>query len=328
MAESADVQASKGSRKAEGRPRKSSSASRTKEKPDDRVAGIRITHPDRMLFGERGIRKIDLARYYAAAAPRLLEHAGGHPVSLIRCPQGDIAHCFFQKHASEGFPREIAEIPIEEASGKTEDYMVVNSAAGLAAAVQMGTIEFHIWGSAARRLETPNRMIFDLDPDTSVGFSKVRDAALELRDMLAAAGLKSLAMVTGGKGVHVVVPLVPRAQWPDVKAFAKALADKLADEYPDRYVATMSKAKREGRIFIDWLRNERGATAVAPYSVRARSNAPVAAPVTWEELQRLESANGFFIDDMAARLNAPDPWQDAKKWRQSLTRKVLETVAR
>ncbi|WP_408015566.1 non-homologous end-joining DNA ligase [Rhizobium alarense] len=301
------------------------SAARGKD-DGDWVAGVRISHPERVLFKPEGIRKIDLARYYEAASERFLEHAQGRPVSLLRCPQGDIAHCFFQKHASDGFPEAIGQVPIRESDGGTENYMVIRDVEGLVAAVQVGTMEFHIWGSTAAELENPTRMVFDLDPDAGLDFADVRKAAVDLRGVLDAVGLKSLAMVTGGKGVHIVVPLDGRAEWSTVKDFAKALAVRLADAAPDRYIATMSKAKRKDRIFIDWLRNERGATAVAPYSVRARKGGPVAVPISWDELKTLKAANGFAINEALERLGGPDPWREAGTWRQSVTKAMVEAV--
>lgn len=290
------------------------------------VAGITISHPERVLFKEGNITKLDLAHYYEAAAPRMLQHAARHPVSLLRCPGGDIAHCFFQKHAGDGFPEEIAQVPIRESSGETESYMAITDVKSLVAAVQMGTLEFHIWGAAADKLERPDRIIFDLDPDDAIDFEEVKEAAEELRDVLAAVGLQSVPMVTGGKGIHVIVPLAPKAGWDEVKTFARALSQRLADARPDRYVTTMSKAKRKGRIFIDWLRNERGATAVAPYSTRARKGGPVATPVTWTELAALDAANAFTIPVVLQRLAETDPWAETRAWKQSLTDRIVSAV--
>jgi bifunctional non-homologous end joining protein LigD len=204
--------------------------------------------------------------------------------------------------------------------------MALDTAEDIVAAVQMGTIEFHIWGSSADALEKPDRLVFDLDPDPSVGFDAVVRAAVELRAVLDSVGLRSLAMVTGGKGVHVVAPLQRKAEWDMVKTFAKSLSVKLAEAAPERYTATMSKAKRKGRIFIDWLRNERGSTAIAPFSVRARPGAPVALPVTWEELRTLKAANTFSLDAALARSKEPDPWREADGWRQSVTKAMLDAV--
>ncbi|ASY64191.1 ATP-dependent DNA ligase [Sinorhizobium sojae CCBAU 05684] len=302
------------------------SARRT-PKGEDEVLGIRISNPDRILFQGQGISKIDLARYYAVVAERMLPLAADHPLSLVRCPQGRQRKCFYQKHASDGFPNDIREVPIEEASGETKNYMYLHGAEGLVAAVQMGTLEFHIWGSTIDKLDQPDRLVFDLDPDPSVAFAIVKHAAAALRDELGGIGLTSFALVTGGKGLHVVVPLVRRAAWDEVKRFAKAIAQRFADRDPDQFVATMSKAKRKGRIFIDWLRNERGATAIAPYSTRAREGGPIATPVGWGELEALDAANTFQMADILKRIESDtDPWREFGKARQSLTKKVLEAV--
>ena len=299
-----------------------------KEKDSDGdVLGIRITHPERVLFSDPDITKIDLARYYGVIAARMLPFAANHPASILRCPQGPDHQCFYQKHAGDGFPDEIHQVPIEEADGDTANYLYVDDAKGLVAAVQMGTIELHIWGSTVDRLDAADRLVFDLDPDPSVTFETVKNAAVSLRDALDTLGLKSVAMVSGGKGIHVIVPLSRRAPWDEAKTFAKDLSAKIADHDPENYIATMSKAKRKGRIFIDWLRNERGSTAVAPYSVRARAGGPVATPVTWDELGDLNAANGFHIPDILKRLESgTDPWAEAKDWKQSLTKAMLKAV--
>jgi bifunctional non-homologous end joining protein LigD len=234
--------------------------------------------------------------------------------------------CFFQKHAGKGFPKSLRTIPIEESKGTVEDYIYLSDRGSILAAVQMGTIEFHIWGSARDRLEQPDRMVFDLDPDEGLGFGAVKAAAEEVRDVLAATGLPSVPMVTGGKGIHVIVPLRRTAEWATVKTFSKTLATALADRHPDRYVATMSKAKRKGRIFVDWLRNDRGATAIAPYALRARPGAKVATPVTWEELAALEAANGFTPRDMEGRLARPCPLSEVKP--KGIGRGVVEALGR
>jgi bifunctional non-homologous end joining protein LigD len=314
----------------EGSAEKPASKSRRPRKETDaegEVLGIRITHADRLLFSEPDITKMDLARYYGVIADRMLPFAADHPASILRCPQGPDHQCFYQKHASDGFPDEIHQIPITENDGDVANYLYVKDAEGLVAAVQMGTIEFHIWGSSVDRLDAADRLVFDLDPDPSVTFETVKQAAIALRGALETIGLKSVAMVSGGKGIHVIVPLSRRAPWPQAKAFAKGLSARIAEHDPDNYVATMSKAKRKGRIFIDWLRNERGSTAVAPYSVRARASGPVATPVAWDELDRLDAANGFHIPDILERLeNGADPWAEAKDWKQSLTKPMLKSV--
>ncbi len=262
-----------------------------------------VSNRDRMIFPESGITKGQLADYYATIAPVMLPWVSARPISLVRCPQGRGKKCFFQKHDSGSFGDHVAHVPVLEKDGGHEDYLYVRDSDGLVACVQMGTIEFHGWGSRIDDVEKPDRMVFDLDPDEALGFADVRSAAIDLHQMLEDVGLVSFAMLSGGKGVHVVVPLVPDAEWPAVKDFASRFATALSQAEPERFLATMSKAKRKGRIFIDWLRNQRGATAILPYSVRAREQAPVAAPVTWEELRDLDTAARFTIRDAALLLD-------------------------
>jgi len=266
------------------------------------LAAFNISHPERIVFPELNLTKGALAAYYAAIAPYMLPDLAHRPISLVRCPQGRAKACFFQKHDSGMFPASVHHVDIAASDGKTEPYLYVEDTGGLLACVQMGTIEFHGWGSRVDALETPDRLVFDLDPDVSLGFADVKAAALLIRDRLKARGLASAPMLTGGKGVHVIAPLVPNAEWPAVKAWARAFAEDLAREQPEHFVATMSKAKRTGRIFIDWLRNQRGATAVLPYSVRAREGAGVAVPVTWTQLAAIDTAAAFSAADPAAVL--------------------------
>jgi bifunctional non-homologous end joining protein LigD len=274
---------------------------------DQTIGGVRISSTGREVYPEAGLTKGDVARHYAEVAERMLVYAGNRPVSLLRCPDGISGECFFQKHAGKGFPDAVKSMPIKEKSGDTADYIYVTNAAGVLGAVQMGTMEFHIWGAARDRIERPDRMVFDLDPDEGLDFGEVVRAASEIRDGLATCGLDSAAMVTGGKGVHVIVPLRRIAGWETVKTFAATFARILSERHPKRYTATMSKAKRKGKVFIDWLRNERGATAIAPYALRARPGAAVAVPVSWDELGDLDRADGFHVTDMEARLSRPCP---------------------
>jgi bifunctional non-homologous end joining protein LigD len=293
------------------------------------IDGVRVTHPDRVLYPDMALTKRDIIDYYAAVADLMLPHLVDRPVSLVRCPQGRQRQCFFQKHATDGMSGEFGAIAIQESSGKKSDYLCIKGIEGVIAGVQIGSLEFHIWGSRTKAIEKPDRLVFDLDPDPSVDFATVRDAAVEVRDFLAELGLKSFPLVTGGKGVHVVAPLAPKREWPDIKRFARAVADALAQHAPERYVATMSKARRHGRIFIDYLRNERGATAIAPYSTRARAGAPVAAPVTWAELKRLDAANAFSVGVMVKRIKRQkrDPWDGYDAIKQALTNKHLTLAA-
>ncbi len=275
---------------------------------DTPATTITITNRDRVIDPDAHVTKGDLADYYSAIAAVMLPWSGHRPISLVRCPQGRAKQCFFQKHDAGSFGDAVHKVAISEKNGGSEEYLWVDDAAGLLTCVQMGTIEFHGWGSRVDALERPDRMIFDLDPDEGLDFGDTKKAAEFVRDQLGEIGLASFPLLSGGKGVHVVVPLTPNAEWPAVRDFAERFAKALAQGHPDRFVATMSKAKRKGRIFIDYLRNQRGSTAIMPYSARARAGAPVAAPVTWSELRDLDTAANWHVGDAAdliARANAP-----------------------
>jgi bifunctional non-homologous end joining protein LigD len=264
---------------------------------------IRISSRDRVIFPESGQTKGELADYYAQVAPILLPWLAARPISLVRCPQGRAKHCFFQKHDAGSFGEHVHHVDVREKDGSVEPYLYVDSADGVLACVQMGTIEFHGWGSLVADIEKPDRMVFDLDPDEGLDFEHVKKAAADLKQHLADIGLTSWPMLSGGKGVHVVVPLIPNAEWPAVRSFAERFARALEQAEPERFTANLKKVHRKGRIFIDYLRNQRGATAVLPYVARAREGAPVAAPVTWTELRDLESAKVFTIRDGATLID-------------------------
>ncbi|MBA4088824.1 MAG: DNA ligase D [Novosphingobium sp.] len=263
---------------------------------------ISISNRSRVIFPESGQTKGDLADYYAQLAPAMLPFLANRPLSLVRCPQGRAKQCFFQKHDSGSFGEHVHHVPIREKDGDSEDYLYVGDAAGILTCVQMGTIEFHGWCARTDDVEAPDRMVIDLDPDEGLDFADVKRAAKDIRSRLSDLGLVSFAMLSGGKGVHVVIPLRRDHSWQAHASFAERFAKALGMAEPERYVANMSKAKRKGRIFIDWLRNQRGSTAVMPYSARARANAPVAAPIDWNELDDFERASAFTISDAAALL--------------------------
>lgn len=256
-----------------------------------------ISSRDRVLFPEAKVTKGDLADFYLRFSDPILATASRRFLSLVRCPQGRARQCFFQRHDNGGFADSVKTAPVRLKDGKTEDYLYVEDAAGLLACVQMGTIEFHGWGSRVDDMERPDRLVFDLDPDEGLPFERVRSAAEMLRDQLAAVGLEAFPMLTGGKGVHVIAPLTPEAGWDAVKDFARRFAAAMAQAHPERFTAELRKVKREGRIFIDHLRNQRSATAVMPWTVRSRPGAPVAAPVSWEELRKVEGAARWTIAD-------------------------------
>lgn len=283
----------------------------------EEIGGVRVTHPDRVLFADHGVTKRELIAHYLSVADAMLPHVANRPISLVRCPQGSGKACFFQKHASDGFPDAFRQITITEKSG-TNEYLYIEDARGLVAAVQMGVLELHLWGCHVDDVEEPDRMIFDLDPDAGLDFAHVRAAAGELRRRLRDAGLDSFPLVTGGKGVHVVVPLARGHSWEAHRDFAEAMARLMAEENPDRYVATMSKAKRRGKIFVDYLRNTRGATAIAPFSTRARPGAYVAMPLSWARLARMRDAHPVRVGEAKRFLGRRDPWPNYFKLRQRL----------
>ena len=290
-----------------------------------KAVGVALTHPERLEY-PTGPTKAQLVAYYASVAERMLPHIVNRPLSLVRSPHGGIGHTFFQKHESGGFPEQLRSVPIPEKDGGTADYMYVDGPDGIIAGVQMNTLEFHIWGSRNDDLERPDRIIFDIDPDEGLDFAATRRAAIDFRDKLEALGLKTYAMVTGGKGIHVIAPLKPTLEWPEVKAFCRGFAEQVAADEPDRFTANIRKVNRKGRMFVDYLRNERGSTAIAPFSTRAREGAPCAVPVGWDEIATLDRANGFSIGEAAARAQAPDPWPDYFKLKQAITPKMLKAV--
>ena len=295
------------------------------------VHGQRLTSPGKVLWVEAGLTKLDLANYYDDFSPRLLPFVKGRPLSIVRCPEGHGGECFFQKHHNPSTPHAIETVKIREKDGGSAEYLIIRDRAGLIGAAQIGGLELHVWGAREDNLEKPERMIFDLDPDEGLDFEQVKKAAVELRDVLGSVGLKSFPLLTGGKGVHVIAPIARTREWPDVKAFCRGLAELVAKSAPDRYVAQASKAKRKGRVFIDWLRNERGATAVAPFSPRNRDNAPVATPVSWNELPDFDSAAAFTMQTIGQRLARlrSAPWKGyAAASRQLLKLAALEAVTR
>ncbi|MBN9305796.1 MAG: ATP-dependent DNA ligase [Devosia sp. 67-54] len=286
--------------------------------------GVRLTHPDKIVY-EPAITKAQLVAYYDAVAERMLPHIARRPLSLVRLPTGSKTP-FFQKHDSGGFPGAFKKVKITETTGPTDIYLYIEDAAGLAANVQMNVLELHIWGSHIDRLEQPDRIIFDIDPDEGLDFAATRQAALDIRDRLGALGLTTYPMVTGGKGIHVIAPLRRTLEWPEVKAFCHAFAERLAADEPDRFTANIRKVNRKGRMFVDYLRNERGATAVCPFSTRAKPGASCAVPLSWDELPDIAAANVFSIAEAAARAQAADPWPDYFKQKQAITKPMLKAV--
>ena len=279
----------------------------------------RITHPERVVFEAADYTKGDVAAYYRSVAKWLLPELAGRPLSLVRCPGGTKGDCFFQKHHADSLGDHVHAVALEQKSGR-EQYLYVDDIEGVIDLVQMNTLEFHPWGSRVDAPEQPDRMVFDLDPGEGVRWPAVVAAARDVRGQLRRAGLQSFVRLTGGKGLHVVVPIARGPSWDEVRGFCDAFADAMAERAPERYVATMSKAKRPGKIFIDWLRNARGSTSVASWSLRARKGAPVAVPLRWDDLGRVGKPPAF--DLAAARQRATrlrkDPWEGFDELQQSL----------
>lgn len=291
-----------------------------------RVGGVPLTNPDKVLYPEQGLTKRALAEYYARVADRLLPHVIDRPLSVIRCPRGRDKHCFFQRHPDEGAPAGVGSVTLADGSGSSE-YIVISDLAGLLGLVQMGVLELHPWGARADKPELADRLVMDLDPGHGATFPDVIEAARWLHQRLATVGLASYVRTTGGKGLHVVAPLAPAVDWEVLKRFARGLAQELADS-DSRYIAEASKAKRIGKVFVDYLRNARGASAIASYSTRARPGAPVATPLLWDELSQLESAAEFRVDNLPERLEgfAQDPWEGFFELRQTIGAQALASV--
>jgi bifunctional non-homologous end joining protein LigD len=278
------------------------------------IATARLTHPERILWPEPGITKQGLADFYTDIADWILPHIAGRVLSLLRCPSGTSQKCFFAKHPWAGLTEAVQRVDI----GEDEPMLAINGLAGLIDLVQAGVAEIHPWGSGADRLDHPDRLIFDLDPGEDAPWSAVIEAAQDVRDRLGALGLTSFVKTTGGKGLHVVVPVEPSAGWDRAKAYTMSFAETMARERPDRYVAIMSKRARRGRIFVDYLRNDRGSTAVAAYSTRALPQASVSTPLDWDELSEGLRSDHFTVANIRHRLGflRHDPWQDFFKLRQ------------
>jgi bifunctional non-homologous end joining protein LigD len=282
--------------------------------------GVRLTHPDKVLYPDRGLTKLDLAQYYWRVAEWMLPHVANRPLVLVRCPEGQRKECFYQKHPGAGTPKHLNLVPIKE-KGKTVHYVAVKNVADLVSLVQLGALEIHAWGSRIDDVERPDRLVFDLDPDTSVAWPRVVESAQQLRQYLRDLGLESFLKTTGGKGLHLVVPIMRRMDWTEASAICRRIAETAATADPQRYTFNLSKAARKGRIFIDYLRNKRGSISVAPYSTRSRPDATVSAPLNWDELDNDLHSDHFRVYNLPARLDSlrKDPWQDIFTAKQRVT---------
>ncbi len=282
---------------------------------------VRLTHPQKVLDESSGTTKQMLADYYWEIAEWMLPHIAGRPVSLVRCPDGTGNQCFFQKHVTSTLPEGIGSVEIADKNGKVEPYITLDTREALAALAQLGVLEIHPWGSKNDDIEHPDRVIFDLDPDETLAWTEVVYAAEEVRARLKEWKLESFVKTTGGKGIHVVAPVVAGHAWPEIKEFARQLVLTIEKAAPQRYLTTMTKSARKGKIYLDYLRNERGATAVAPYSPRARAGMAVSMPLSWAELRKTTERPAFHVANFVEwkkRLKK-DPWSEMNGVRQKLS---------
>jgi len=291
------------------------------------VAGINLSNPDKLMYPEAGLTKRDLAQYYQAVGDWIVPHIAKRPLTLVRCPDGWNGECFYQKHANDSVHASVDRVPVPERNG-TATYFAASSVSAVVGLLQWGVLELHPWSARAPRLDRPDRLIFDFDPDTAVEWNDLVGAVRLLRELLDDLGLKGFLKTTGGKGLHVVVPIRPTLDWEAAKGFTRAVAELLASTFPERFTAVMSKATRKGKVFIDYLRNAEGATAVAAYSLRARANAPVSTPIAWTELKSDVRFDRFNLKTVLARLSTMknDPWADFFRTRQAVTKAMFERV--
>ena len=286
------------------------------------IADVEITHPDKIMFSNPKVTKKMLAEYYNWIAPKMLPDLKSRPLTCVRCPQGYKSRCFYQKHHPDNSPYPTIKI-IENDSPNAENYAYINNARDIIELVQLNTVEFHTWGSKVKKVEFPDRIVFDLDPDTKIKASEVKDAALSLKKLLTRLKLKSFVRISGGKGIHVVVPVKPIYTWDSIKKFAHAVAE-LEAQHNSIITTNMSKAARKGKIFLDYLRNARSSTAIANYSVRSRKGAPIAIPLEWSELKKIKKFNVVNLANAKTTLGkfSSNPWRGIDRLSQTLPLKV------
>jgi bifunctional non-homologous end joining protein LigD len=302
---------------------------RKNPEPKQPRSAARLTNPDRVLYPESDITKRDLADYYESIADWILPHIVNRPLSIVRCPEGREGECFFQKHMTGGMPKPLRGIEVEASNGKRL-YLAVDDVAGLVSLAQIGALEIHPWAAREDRLDRPDRLILDLDPGAGVDWNELVFAAREVKELLHDVGLTSFLRTTGGKGLHIVLPLVGQASWGELKSVAHGFALALERRSPERYIATASKARREGKIYVDYLRNERGATAIASYSTRARAGAPVATPLWWDELSEKLDPTAFNLHTVPGRLAQlkRDPWDRFLELKQKISNSLIKSIGK
>jgi bifunctional non-homologous end joining protein LigD len=291
------------------------------------VAGVRISHPERVMYPDAGLTKLDIARYYERIEKWVVPHLEGRPLTLVRCPQGQAGDCFYMKHSKVWAPDAVRRVTIQEKT-KLGEYLVVDSLPALVALVQMDVLEVHTWNSRIDSVERPDRIVIDIDPGTRVEWKSVVSAARLVREMLHTVDLESFVKTTGGAGLHVVVPLAPRAEWAECLAFARALAEAIERHDPAVYTTAFAKAGRENKMLIDYLRNNRTNTSVAAFSTRARAGAPVSVPLRWDELTTALDPSSWTVRTIERRLSRlkTDPWAGYWTSRQRLSPRAAQAL--
>src|SRR5262245_1844773 len=308
----------------EGTSHKGSSYGSTGE-----VVGVPISHPDRVLYPDPKLTKIDTERYYGSIAKWIGPHVAGRPLTLVRCPEGIGGECFFMKHSNVWAPQALRRVRIKEKT-KLGEYLIADDISGIVGLAQMGVLEIHTWNSVFEDVERPNRLVFDLDPGDDIDWPAVVRGARMVRDALNALKLESFVKTTGGRGLHVVVPLTPHADWKQCLDFSRALSEQFEQAQPELYTTAFAKAGRSRKILIDYLRNNRTNTSIAAYSTRAREGASVSVPLTWEELRVSLDPRSFTVltaPNRLAKLKV-DPWAGYWKCRQKLTAQLVRAVGR
>ena len=290
------------------------------------VRGIRISSPDRIIYPELDFSKLDLVRDYDRVGDRMLPHVSDRPLTLVHCPNGLLAPCNFMRHRKVWGPDVLRRVRIQEKT-KVGEYLAVDDLKGVIALAQMGVIEIHTWNSTTRDIERPNRLVWDFDPGPSVKWPAVIKAAKAIRELLGTLGLESWVKTTGGRGLHVVVPIVPHRQWDECLDFARAVASALAASDPSLFTITFAKRGRESKILIDYLRNNRTNTSVCAYSARAREGATVSMPLTWEQLTAKLKPERFTVETVPRRSGA-DPWRGYWTARQKIGKKAFDAILR
>jgi bifunctional non-homologous end joining protein LigD len=299
------------------------------EKDEANIAGVRLSHASKVLFSERNETKLDLALYYEAIEEWLMPHLIDRPLSLLRCPQGNEKECFFQKNYNESSPAQVQKIKVPSSDGSST-YMMANDLQAVVGLVQMGVLELHTWGSKKGSLNKPDRITLDLDPAPDLPWAQVIEGARLVKFLLESIDLKSFIKTTGGKGLHIVVPIRPELDFTEIKAFSKSIAEHLSTTLPDHFTAVMSKSKRTNKIFLDYLRNGVDATAIAAYSTRSRPDASISVPILWDELNTDLHADSFNLGNIQQRLSQlkKDPWRDYYTTRQRVTKNMMRIFAK